>query len=473
MRLSAKLACAVAVVAAALSAQTAPTFPIVRLNITTDSQGSGELTAADLQIADQGKGQSVVYLRHVDASKAARTGPGEFTNRTASLPHTAVILIDYLNNGQQDNIEETHRLGKSLQSMASGENVYLYLLTMEGNIQAIHGLPGDPAAAPGEDKTWTKDMYAALEKLMKKEVKARNKGLTSEFVTKRTYFAIESLAKLLAPLPGRRDIVYVTNGFDSISDDKKTCNGDWIECGLYLQHLVFTLDRAGAVLDPISIGGLLSPDGNRDMEMVAGLTGGKPFYNQEPAAVLAQLAAMANDSYWVAFDLASDAWDSKFHRLKISAGGKGGKLQARNRFFAYPDTRPAVDRARAAVGPLLMNGADEPALGVFVKTTAVAGGMHLQGSVDGQDIMVRESGGVYLAHITLLVGRQSATGLNGEPYVQDFDLKLDKDKYALLLKDGLTFAQDVPLDPATVKLRVIAFDHSLGVGGAVTVPVAK
>jgi VWFA-related protein len=475
MQFITRLSCGIALAAAALSAQTPPVFTLVRTNVTaSDARGQsvGDLTAADVQIADQGKGARVLYFRHVDGTNPLKTGPGEYSNRAAAaLPHTAVILLDYFNNGLQDNLEETHRLGKSLQGMASGENTYLYLLAMDGTLKPIHALPGDGAFAAGEEKSWTGKITADLDKLIKKETKSRPTGLTDEIKTKKTYLAIETLAKLLAPLAGRRDIVYITNGFDQVTDDKHPCNGDWIECALFVPHLSFTLDRAGVMVDPISIGGLLSPDGNRDMEMLAGLTGGRAFFNIEPAEVLAQLTAMANDSYTIGFDITGDGWDQKFHRLKISTERKGVKLQARSRLFAYPDIRPPLERANATVGPLLNGTMDEAALGLTVKAAPAGKALRLQVRVEPQDLLVREEGGFYYAMATVLMARYGAAGRLGDPIAKDFQLKLDKDQYALLMKEGLTLTQDVPVDGAVKTIRVIAYDHLLAAGGAVTVPV--
>src|SRR5271166_304420 len=221
--------CLLAFGAAVLLAQLAPaadTAGQMRLSVTAlDSAGqpADGLKSDDFQITDQGKPQKIIFFRAKENATAAT--PNDYSNRAAGTPHTTVILFDLLNEPLSDRLNVWHRLGHSLQQLQSGDSLYFYLLTLEGTLSPIHEIGG----TGGDDKTWTQTIEKTLDKAMKAANHNRPAVMDDqEMVVKKTYVALETLANKLAPFPGRRDIVWITNGMPNVWNPKTPCNGDWV-----------------------------------------------------------------------------------------------------------------------------------------------------------------------------------------------------------------------------------------------------
>ena len=77
------------------------------------------------------------------------------------------------------------------------------------------------------------------------------------------------------------------------------------------------------------------------MEMIAGRTGGKAFYNTND--IMGSVRRAIDDSevsYTLGFYLSQDEMDSKFHELKVKVGRKGVDVRARKGFLAYKEAPP-------------------------------------------------------------------------------------------------------------------------------------
>ena len=138
---------------------------------------------------------------------AAPLAPLERSNRPGgTMPYTTVILFDMINMNQADRLDTWKEFDKSLPQLESGENVYFYVLTLEGVLTPIHAFgPKSP-----DDKTWPKDVAGTLDKVMKAASHARPVQSGQEDEVKKTYKALEDLGNQLASYPGRRDIVWIT-----------------------------------------------------------------------------------------------------------------------------------------------------------------------------------------------------------------------------------------------------------------------
>jgi VWFA-related protein len=430
---------------------------LVRLNVVATA---ADLTADDFRVADDGKAQRVGLFR---GPQSASAKAGEFSNRPAPQPHAAAILFDLLNEKlSADRLDASRKIGQSLKQLDSGESVYLYLLALDGRLVPVHAI--EPGAALS--KTWAQDIEATLAKAMKDLNKARPVGMSEEDVVKKTYVALETLANQLSVFPGRSDIIWVTNDIPNVWGPK-TCSGDWIECALYVPHLSVTLDHAGTVVNPLSYSGLLNPTATRFMEEMASLTGGRAYFNDDIRAVIQQLAANASMTYSIAYE--PQGWDSKFHKVKVTCERKGVKLEARQRYYALPDTRPAPQKAQGAMVAAYQRASDVSEIGLRATVTSTAPSMaHVEIRVDPADLLLHESGGEYSGQLTVLLSARAAAGPQGEPTFSTQPLHLKREQ----LKGDIPIARDYPIDAATQKVRIIVLDQSANSVGSLTVPIS-
>jgi VWFA-related protein len=463
---------------------------LVRLNVVATA---ADLTAEDFHVTDDGKAQRIAVFR---APQSANAKAGEFSNRPVPPQRTTAILFDLLNhNASADRLDASRRIGQSLKQIESVESVYLYLLTLDGTLVPIH--PIEPGAAPS--KTWTQDIEATLAKSMKDYNKAKPVGMNDENIVKKTYVALETIANQLAPFAGRTDIIWVTDKIPVIMGPK-TCSGDWIECALYVPHLSVTLDRAGVVVNPFSYSanqgtansgatknlaelnkdpansrwameGMAGqgPDGTtRTTDDMASLTGGHAFFSADLRAAMKQIDANASITYAIAY--APQNWDSKFHRVKVTCERKTVKLEARQRYYALPDSRPGPEKSQGALVAAYQRPSDVSDIGLRASISSPAPNVaHIEILVDPADLLLHESGGEYTGQLTVLLSARAAAGPQGDPTLGPEAVKLKREQ----LKAGISFVRDYPIDAATQKVRIIVLDQAANSVGSLTVPVSS
>ena len=283
MFIARKLVCCFVFAASVLFAQ-APAFnppgTLVHLNVTAleGNEPVGDLNADDFKVTDQGKPESMLFFRRNNIPQPTPgawtfngvNGSWDYSNRPGGLlPHSTAILFDLLHENSSDRLNNWHRLRAAIPKIESGEGVYFYLLTLEGTLVPLHAI-GPKSAA---DKTWPQEVGDAFDKAMKAASHARPAGMGDEDDVKKTYVALETLGNQLAARPGLRDIIWLTNVVPNVWNTKTTCNGDWVECALYVPHLSVTLDRDNVAVNPLSYNP--SPNLTQDMDMISGLTGGR------------------------------------------------------------------------------------------------------------------------------------------------------------------------------------------------------
>jgi len=64
------------------------------------------------------------------------------------------------------------------------------------------------------------------------------------------------------------------------------CNGDWVECALYVPHLAVTLARDNVTVDPYAFSGEIQSGRELQHGQMALLTGGHFYFRQDVRAVI-------------------------------------------------------------------------------------------------------------------------------------------------------------------------------------------
>ncbi len=281
---------------------------IVHLDVSMPKGTSdANLPPGSFQVTDKGKSQQVLFA-HRNVPAAMPAGAGEFSNRSAPPPHPIAIVFDLMRAMQSDYLDTWKALKTSVPQLESGDSVYFYILNLEGNLVPLHAI-GSPAA---ENHSWPQQFAPALDKAMKASSHNRPTGMSDEESVKKTYVALETIANQMAAIPGRKDIVWLTGAIAYEVDMSKQCNGDWVDCALYVPHLVVTLDRDHVAIDPLGVGTGLNADTNRDMEYTAGITGGRPYYREDVRSVIQKIREDYNSTYSLYYMPGSGNFDSTF-----------------------------------------------------------------------------------------------------------------------------------------------------------------
>lgn len=460
--------------ASALLAQSpapAPAPLLMRLYpVALDANGQPvtDLTAADFKITDQNKPETVYYFHGPRLGNGAKLATLEFSNRPdGGTPHNIAVVFDMMNQNQSDRLDGWKALNKSVPQIQSPDNVYFYILNMEGELVPIHPI-GSPAA---DNSTWPQQFPPAMDKAMNKYSHARAVEIGQEVMAKNTYHALEVVGGYLTAFPGRRDIIWITNGFQNAYNTKTPCNGDWVECALYVPHMAVALAKANVSVNIFSNSRDLSPDVNRDMEQMGLLTGGHCYFRQDLNDVVKQVSAAQIDSYDIAYDPGADNWDNKFHRIRISCERKGVKLLVRERYYALPDQRSPEDRAKGELIAAYQNPGDLSGIGLNVKLAGAEKGVNIDIHINTSDILIKEKNGKYTGAVTFLLGDRNASGPVGNPNVSAFNLDLTKDQYDKVAKEGIPLNMDHAVGAGVDHVRLIVMDGSTNTIGSLTFPV--
>jgi VWFA-related protein len=468
--------CAFSLAVSGLLAQATAPPPLVHLYplvLDSKEQPVTDLNAGDFKVADQGKSQTIFLFRPPAARASAAPGRNEYTNRPGGvIPHSIAVLFDLLNEGDSNRLNTWHSLAKSIPQLESAEQVYFYLLNLDGELVPVRAIgPQDAGAA------WLRTFDKELDKAMESANVTRPAGLDREDRAKKTYHQLEVVSNQLATLPGRRDIVWITNMLPSITSGAP-CGGDWVECGLYVAHMGVTLERDGVAVNPYYSSGVPQPTTSYDLDQMALLTGGRTYYLQDIREVMKEVARNAVNSYEIAYAPSAGNWDNKFHRIRIGCDRKGVKLQVTERYCALPDTRSAGDRQKETLEAAYQRPADSAGIGLRVRVSPAAKGIHLDIRMDAADLLLREQDGRLAGALTLTLsdlGAGSGAGLLvrplGDPSISSFNLDLAREQYGAMMAEGIPISLDHPVGNAVRRVRIMVMDRETNEVGSVTFPV--
>jgi VWFA-related protein len=466
--------------ACALSAQTAPPLLVQLRPIVLDSHGQPvhDLTADDFKITDQGRPQAIYFFRRPAASNAPPVR-GEYSNRSSGAPQrVTAILFDLMNEAAPNRVDTWHLLAKSVPQVEPGGLLYFYLLDLNGDLVTVHGI----GSAAGSDANWQQTFEADLDKAMNAANRVRPAGIDREYQVKKTYLALETLARQLATVPGRRDIVWLTDRMPVITNSFRCDGEDWVDCGLYVAHTAVTLEGTGVAVNPTSFIGIGVLGSSYDLEQMALLTGGRTFFGPPLQEGLRQLARNSEGAYEIAYAPGAQNWDNKFHRVRVTCARNGVKLQVKERYYALPDSRSATERQREALQAAYNRPSDTNDIGLHIKVSQVANGVHVEMRIDAADILLRERDGKFVGAITMLFSDRGAAeeaenrGLQfrpvGEPMASIATLDLTRNEYDLLMRNGfISISRDHTIPTAVEGVRVIVFDQNTDRSGSITFPV--
>ena len=260
--------------------QAAP--PLVNLSVVAkDAHGVPvtDLTRDDFQVFEGSKAQRVVSFRRNDAivKRLMRAEPNEYSNRTgAPTARVTVILFDLLNARFEDRGSMMSQLGPALQHLEASETLFFYILTMNGTLYSVHGLPDGDREKTAGARPWTEDIKALLDDASRELFRLRPVGVDVDMRVRMTYQALGSLADLVAAAPGRKSLIWISHGVPI----SLGVGGSSIYAGMdytpLLQRLTATLDRADVAVYTVRQPESLRPGGQSDAAAASPASGRWP-----------------------------------------------------------------------------------------------------------------------------------------------------------------------------------------------------
>jgi VWFA-related protein len=477
--LAAILACAL------LPAQEAPQHPVRLSLVAVDSRGSpvADLSASDLQVYDDGRPQQIASFRHTEPGnrRPAPPGPQEFSNRTDSATHATVILFDLLNDSLYERGPAWSELIGQLESLESSQGIYLYLLTMDGVLLPVHGLPEPerPAEAP-QSEPWTRHIRQLLDQRMKALLTAEPVEIWFDERMRLTYSALELLTARMAAIPGHKNVVWITH---RVLLNAQPNARDFIDYTPALRLLSEKLDGANVSIYPVyqlaawlAAGGNLVPGnagiGSQEMlPQIARYTGGRADATNRITDALQQAIAETRTGYEIVYYPAGVSRDGRFHKLKVTCTRPGVRIRTRDGYYAWPEQPLSEEGQAQALEAVASAPVESQEIGLRVTVTPQMGeAATLTVRVDAADLLLRREGGGYTGELKFVAAALRPDGSAPTSSVTTIHVHLTPAQHDDALKNGITFQQPVTAANWGKNLRLAVMDARSGALGSITIP---
>ncbi len=468
-----------------------PESQMVDLNvIALDSHGDPvtDLTRDDFQVTDAGKPQTIVFFRHNESklSHEPPATPGEVSNRRGeNVPHATVVLLDFMNQSFNTRNIAVNQLVRYLEGVESADYLYLYILTVDGRIYAVHGLPDPYSETPQPPQgRWAKDIKRTMDQAMREVMHVRPVEMDVAVRTQLTFRILAGVANNLTRVPGRKNLVWITDGVPIELGPNRSDTGDYVDFTPQLRQMSAALERSKIAIYPVRQVMMGSPDTVGDapgggsaprsgigsiatLDQFAQMTGGRPDAGKDIGGAIKQAMSDLRTSYQIGYYPPLRNWDSKLHRLKITSKRKGVRIQAKTLYFAWPE--PPGTRTEQAVQMAAITQFDAEEIGLRVTASQDSKVVHLRARIDANDVVLvpdadRYNGQLRAVLTTYQDGPQPSIGA-----VTPLELHYTAEQRDQAIKDGILFTQNVPVDQSVRRLRLIVFDRGSDTLGSVTV----
>ncbi len=214
------------------------------------------------------------------------------------------------------------------------------------------------------------------------------------------------------------------------------------------------------------------------MNMLASQTGGLAFYNNNDIGSEVRKAIEdSRVSYMLAFYPSVDDGKGRFHNLKVRVDRPGIELRYRNGYTPKPLNFTGIIDNSAILREAVASPLDATGLGMTVHASSVHGAttptVALRINLEENDVSFKFDDERNTGLIEVMLVQYDAEGNQIWGETSKVKMRLVKDTYAKVRKEGLQFGRNLPLKPGAVELKVIACDDKSSAIGSVSIPLAS
>jgi VWFA-related protein len=482
------------------SAQSDPR--LLDLNVVAlDNHGQAvtDLTADDFQIVDAGKPQKISFFRrNVDSSgqsQAPALGPNQFSNRANGVsPNAVVILFDILNMGYAARGMAANEIVRNLGAIDSADSLYLYLLSVDGKFFPVHGIfPGEGPAPQPPGAPWTRQIKPLMDGGLRAVMGFRSPDIDVFVRINMTLSALQALGGELSAIPGRKIIVWITDGVPVALGEMRSDTGFPVDFTPQIRQLSEVLERSNIALYPVrqimlgrgdDIGdnsGGAGATGGADtglqsiatLNLFADFTGGRRSTDKDIGGAVKQAMADLHFSYQIGYYPPSSNWDDKFHKLRVTSKRKGLRIQSKMGYYAWKSA--AGNRTQQAFTATAAAPFDAEEIGLRATVSADAENTDsrlVKLRIDARDIALSQEGDRYTGQLRIMSVGYQPTGLIASSPVAPLDIDFSAAERDQALRDGIDITEKLTASKGESKFRVMVFDRGSNAVGSVTIPAA-
>jgi VWFA-related protein len=490
----------------ALVAAQAPTFrtgtTLIEFTIVAlDSEGNPitDLTKDDLVLTDGGRMREIAFFRFDGDAPAVSSAPppallaGFVTNRPAAERNVTAIALDLININTMDENEKhnqgtvRNQLLAYLKQLPPNSLVGLFRFSERQPITALQTftdrvdlvrrqvqdfqmavrreLEVPTARTSGVGSAADTAAFAAAEARALGHIN----GQLREMRITKTLASLEALGNHMAGIPGRKTLVWISDGIPIQDPDTKDTFGRGI------RDSAQRLANQGISLYPVMAAGL-APDRRPDNSEVAtfsvfaDVTGGRLVKDNNDLTLGVTLAATDQRATYTIGFYASDEQTDAWQRLKVDVKRRNASIRHRQGYLAVRRSQPQSWAAKnwneVAYQPL-----DSTAIRLNARSDREGTEVTISLQVVSDDLYFHEKDGVVLADLEVGLVEKTADGpTNVRARPIEVTLKgATKEGPGALVPMKATWA----VNPATTAFRVIVRDRFTGRYGTLDLPESR
>jgi VWFA-related protein len=497
------------VMASMVAAQPPTTFrtgtKLVQVDVVVrDKKGpAAGLTRQDFTLLDDGKQQEIAVFAVKSAAVSAQPlrapvlplPPGAISNRVNSEGEArgadTVILIDQKNTLQASQAWAIGRVVKFIEARRGKDRIGIYAFGRDG-LQAVQELTDDAEALKRAAKSLkARDpVYRDTDTTGMTERAASEYGL--QLMLERmldTKHALQAVARHLAKVPGRKNLIWITQGFplkgrdfDFTSQMEEAARAlNDANLALYAadaRGLAATGSGSGvptAEVSPVRPGAIAlpipmrassppPPGGVDPMFLLARLTGGDVYLDTNGIEDSIQSAIEdAELTYTLGFYPAQEMQDGQTHKLTVKVARKGVTVRHRENYSA--SSALAATEERPTLDQLMVDTLDATQIGLSVQAAPDAarpGWFNVRVSVDLHDVKLEHQGTQWTGAIEVSIHPEGSTVLRQVTR----KIEIAEDQLAAGLEKGIEI--ETPTEAAGV-VRVVVQDQGSPAAGSVRI----
>jgi VWFA-related protein len=317
--------------------------------VATDDKGNPvkDLKADDFTVTEDGVAQEIIdFSFHAPGSiTTTSTQPNVISNVPQYIGQSClnIILLDAINTDFSSHAYAQDQLVKYLDSGPAIQPTAVYAL--EGNLKLLHDFTTDP-------KTLREVLahYKSLGPTHLPTVEAAaspfgHRGTFQPVHQGRAaaFYAMSSLAESLRGYPGRKNLIWISDGFPLNLFPEAMMGGGAVEdFSQVMEKIADDLMTAQVAVYPISAAGVSLNsqfDVHSTMAGLAARTGGKTFFNRNDLEVGVRTSIDDGSTYYtLEYYPENKKWDDKFRHIGVKVNRTGLKLQHRDGYYGSSPT---------------------------------------------------------------------------------------------------------------------------------------
>lgn len=319
--------------------------------VATDDKGQpvSDLKAEDFTVLEDGKPQAVIDFSFQHAGTILPTTPKLAPNVVSNAPlypsasAINIILLDAINTDFSSHAYAQEMLIKYLESGPAIQPTAVYAL--DGKLNLLHDFTTDTgvlrdvlAHFKPSGPTHIPDVYAAASPFTRVgsyQVSAQGRNVT--------FNAMRFLAQSLQGRPGRKNLIWLSEGFPiSLFPEVTMGDGAFLveDYSPIMEKIADELMNAQVALYPIDAAGVSINDrfsAQTTMISMAERTGGKTFFNRNDIDMGVRTSIDDGSTYYnLQYYPQNRKWDNRFRKIEIKVNRPNIHLQYRQGYWAIP-----------------------------------------------------------------------------------------------------------------------------------------